>query len=421
MWDNVLIKQGYEKCAFEFKRLMEESPENAHLILSGPLLKLREQIELSPSGFQNSIESIYSKELEKIKEAIRTKRFVQCSKALVILRRAIPEMPMILISSILSIYYGSLETSRMYLRSKLFSNAMELLITKGKERNINGNNLFLKWVSLEIVSTFVSIAKERSRHIGKKKFVQSLKHDLFSNLLNQDIEFFEKNDLYEYRHLIGNCDYVCTSLLNYPTTILESISSNITSLHYLFFKLNFKVSFVSMFFLFPFKLFLHNQLDQAGKRFETNSLFTSGKSFVDIWQTIVDPRGLKTLKAFAKEVQESKEFDRKVKNKDELDERVSFIESVTQPLKDLTNHLVEIVLFWYSNGKIQDIASYLQVSQFTFERLQFLYYSLQLFQEDVLEPIEKMHDLLSCEPKVNMKQPALPPTADGFQKLDYLQ
>jgi len=444
VWKQSEVRQGYISAGKALGRLLDITVEEKHQIdagaatesstqvqhgeiLEGPVKKLRLQIEkCSDKQFRTEVENTFSMQADHATRTIRRKRMSQLLKAGIVLKRALPESPMIAISSILSIYSGTLDSARLYLRGEMLTRAISLA-TGTAETAAGGSksrSLFsLKnLVLLEIMAAVVSVLKERAQTIGKRRFVQNLKTDLFASMVGQDTVYFEKTDLWEVRHLIGNADYVCTALLSTPTTTLESFA-RVASAAVLLARQSPNLAAFVFLIALPLKSYLNAWLDELSNHIEQAkaSLFVPNKSFADIWQTLVDPKALRTMRAFAREPQEIEDFSRSVRAKDAQDESSALAYQLITPARDALDKLLDVFGVWYGGRLVgeksmraADLPSFVSLCADTFERAKYLYNSVGQFGVDVLEPVEKMHDLLTSKPRIGLYVPPYPNEGGGL-------
>lgn len=411
-WDYKL--RGYTKAAQSISLLLLQrggaDQEEIRGVLDGPVRTLQSQLEFAPSDFTKSVNSHLTAQLALANAQVQERRLVQLKKARVVLQRALPELPMILISTLLSVYSGTLDATRFYLRGEVISKAITSTGQLGK--------LVKRLLWLEVLCVLVSVLKERAQTIGKRKFVQNLKTDLFAALVSQDLAYFERADMFELRQLIGNSDTVCTSLLSAPTNHLESLARIGSSLMLLS-RQSPKLLGVLFALALPTKHLLTNWLELVSTRFELSAhqllLFQPG-SVQEIWQVLVDPKALKTMRAFAREPAEIAEFSRAIRAKDERDERSAMAYQLLSPTRDALDKLLDVFGVWYGSRLVgvramraTDLPAFVSLCSVTFDQARFLWSSLGTFGDEVLDPIERMHDLLQHEPRIGLNRPPYDP------------
>lgn len=375
-------------------------------------------------------------------------------KAYMLLRKRIQLRQFLFISSssLLSILCGNVDAAREYYQNEIVQKSFEYFISASSTAaattsaagvpvtplssapaaTVVTNTTALKsnpiprlikiLLAVEVFGMAAGILRERLMQIGKQDFLLKLKTDMFSSLLSQDMEYFEKNDLWEARHLIGNADYVCQSLLSFPQTTLESFSRITSSLILLFTKST-KLTLMLLFAL-PIRLMVENKLDEIQNRLEEQTSEhereqskreeEEGRSkFNEIWAILISSPALKTLRSFAREPYEIAAFSKAMKEKDDRDERASLLFKIFDPLKDLTQRLVHIGGLYYgsilaSKGYMQaaDLPSFVTSATVTFNQMRYFFQSFFLLEDQVLEPAEKIYDLLyKSDPKIGLYNP----------------
>jgi len=199
----------------------------------------------------------------------------------------------------------------------------------------------------QLLSALASIARAQSSRMGRRAFITNLKVDLFAALIRQDIEYFEKHDLWEVRHLIGNAEYVCVSLLDLPISVAEGFS-RVTSATALLASQSPTMALL-MFFALPLKQLAAKFLDRLQKRTEhaQGTAIAPRGAFNLVWASLVDPVALKTMRSYAREPTEVADFKRAVLAKEAADEKGALAYQLFNPARDLLDRLLDLIGVWY--------------------------------------------------------------------------
>jgi len=331
--------------------------------------------------------------------------------------------PLIALSSLLSVLCGVLEAARFYYQNEVLTRVIARASRGGTDAAVDSWTATLRQLlTTQLLSALASIARSQASRMGRAAFVARLKVDLFAALVKQDVAYFERNDLWETRHLIGNADFVCASLLELPVTLAEGVSRIAAAMALL--ASQSPAMAVLMLALLPLKQALARALDRLQRRAERaqGTAVAPRGAMNAVWASLVDPVALKTMRAFAREPAEIADFSRAVRAKDAADEKGALAFELFSPARDLLDRLTDLAGVWYggvlvSAGRMRaaDLPAFVSLASDTFDRARFLHGFVQHAGEDVLDPVEAMQRLLLSRPSIGVDTPAYPgPTIEDF-------
>ena len=77
-------------------------------------------------------------------------------------------------------------------------------------------------VMLQVLQALAEFARDRCTEAGQVAATRNLRVELFASLLAQDIEWYDRADLWEVRDLLNSCNWVLTTLIETPVGALEA-------------------------------------------------------------------------------------------------------------------------------------------------------------------------------------------------------
>jgi hypothetical protein len=238
-----LLERGYDAAAVQLRTLLQKAGASDSDV-DAKVRELERQLLEWAVPCASRVRATYAPSLAENKARRVARRSEQVSKALWLVRRALPGAPLIALSALLSMLCGALDAARFYYQGEALSRIIARGTGGAKAAAASASPLQAVRMLLgtQVLSTLANIARNQSGRLGalrvcggcvaggvdvrrpgpgRRAFVRTLQVDLFAALVRQDVEYFETHDLWEARHLIGNVDYVCAGLLGLPVTLAE--------------------------------------------------------------------------------------------------------------------------------------------------------------------------------------------------------
>lgn len=350
----------------------------------------------------------------KTRRVLSLRRYSQLVKAFRLMEESASQVPLMAVSGLLSIAHGAVEALRVHYMSAVFSEAMKKVgLEKGKGEALvqKGGSTVGAVILVELLGIVLQFLKDKVNEIGQAEYIRELKVAVFGKLLSQDMEFIEKKDMDEYAYLVLKVDNVCQALWNLPMTTIDMAARIVSSSLMLWSKS--KRLALLMALVLPTRLAVSIALQMIRNFVEALSITVDVRgSFGSIMTALKDRVAFTTLRVFAREPVEIDAYAQKLKTHERYQERGRFLYSVFSPFEGLLDKAVQIIGIWYGSrlsreGAMDpgDLPSFVNVSYSTFDRVRYLYAHLMSVSEDVLEPAERMYDLLKVQPDIRLDDP----------------
>lgn len=268
----------------------------------------------------------------------------------------------ILLSSTFSLFAGAFEASRYYYQAEIINLAKDLFwsvhLAKNNRNSVNSNHALVigqrtlaltstvkAMFIMEISSVLVGLLREQFSSLGKQEIIRGLKVQLFSCLLQQDFDFFEKHDMWEQRQIIGNAGFVVGQLLDFPVQCLEAIGRTFSAFVILWSK-NKKLSMI-VFMLLGIKFGVVNALAYLQEYLESSYVVPDLKGKMNnVWKALTQPSAFLTIRTFGREPEEVSHFSSFLQSLDLDEKRKTILYKIFAPLENFLDNVVEMVVLW---------------------------------------------------------------------------
>ena len=133
--------------------------------------------------------------------------------------------PYVSAAAALALFCGMLDSSRLHYQAMVINATHAALSPPNKTRGDAAAKVTAAVgavLSLRLLHALAELARDKCAEAGQAAAARALKLDLFASMLSQDVEWYERADLYEARQLLGTCDWVLTSLIEAPIAAIEA-------------------------------------------------------------------------------------------------------------------------------------------------------------------------------------------------------
>jgi ABC-type multidrug transport system fused ATPase/permease subunit len=133
--------------------------------------------------------------------------------------------PYVSAAAALALLCGMLDSSRLHYQAMVINATHTALSPLNKTRGDAAAKVTAAVgavLSLRLLHALAELARDKCAEAGQAAAARALKLDLFASMLSQDVEWYERADLYEARQLLGTCDWVLTSLIEAPIAAIEA-------------------------------------------------------------------------------------------------------------------------------------------------------------------------------------------------------
>mmetsp|Transcript_6307 Transcript_6307/g.11206 ORF Transcript_6307/g.11206 Transcript_6307/m.11206 type:complete len:834 (-) Transcript_6307:171-2672(-) len=358
-----------------------------------------------------SIRARLGKHSAKARAAMRMRTWERAKKTLSLLERSRSQLPYLAASSALSVLNGSISALRSHYTNQVTALAFAQVSKTGHSSQTIPDTI-ATLATLEVLSLLCNFVGTKLKAMGRKEFILSLKTELFRALITQDLAFFETNDLYEMRQIVGSSYYVCTTLFDLPINTIENVSSMVATLVMLMGKSR-SLSW-ALFFLLPFRFLVNEGLEKLENRLAANLAPPSVENMRDIWPILVNPVGMRTMRSFGREPIETAIFSQGLRNQKRTEDQNALIYQIFEAMRTVVEKGVDVSALAYggqlaATGDLDaaDVSSFTTAASFAFERARVIYYQFKgLFEHNgILHAAEKMQDLLQNKPSIGVDSP----------------
>jgi ABC-type multidrug transport system fused ATPase/permease subunit len=270
------------------------------------------------------------------------------------------------------------------------------------------------------------VTKERLNRLGQAEFSRTLKTELFAKVMEQDVTFFEQTDVYRTKFLVDQSDVACRMALDFPTNALESLT-RLVSTCFLLYRRSPELS-LAMAVLVPLRLAANSLLGRIRNRMELRAVTigTFSDHMQDLWRQLTNPVAIKTIRTFAREPTETAGFSYAIKGEDRAQERARLLYALFRPLQQLLEKLVDVAcivgggyLVTKGRMRVSDLPGFALIANGAHQQFSFFMALSASLSQQVLGPLERIHDLLASRPAIGLTGGISPDPSQVSWRVDF--